>query len=459
MNILYIGKNRMAENIFFSSFVNYKFGNLILSSNKQKDYNLKTNKIYQYSKMNELNFIDIFELNKDTIIKIIKENNIELIFCIGHEIKLSSKVINFVKGKAFYLEILNLPQFKDKFVLTNNNLKENKLLYSSIKWFDVKSHGKLYLIRKSFKLNLNQSSTSISNKMQNNCIKISKQFIDLIKRNKFSKNRISKEINTNYSPNFNKKLNINLKKKNLKDEKLFSICQSEILSKIKMEIISEKSVKKYSKHDKIKKILEQNQTNFEKNLHCQKWLKNDLPKRYTYFKNYYDLLNTTHKKILDIGGALTTFTRLLCESHDYTLCEILNFNKKKELEKFKNLKILNGDWINQKFQNYDLIISNDLFPNADQRLELFLIKALPHCKTLRFTLTVDNDNNYYVTKRIDQEEILTLKRVSGENLYNLFLKFNFDLNHHHYNKLVFNRMSLWNNNRQVFFVELKGFLK
>ena len=47
------------------------------------------------------NFIDIFELNKDTIIKIIKENNIELIFCIGHEIKLSSKVINFVKGKAF----------------------------------------------------------------------------------------------------------------------------------------------------------------------------------------------------------------------------------------------------------------------------------------------------------------------------------------------------------------------
>ena len=27
-------------------------------------------------------------------------------------------------------------------------------------------------------------------------------------------------------------------------------------------------------------------------------------------------------------------------------------------------------------------------------------------------------------------------------LYNLFtLKFNFDLNHHHYNKLVFNRMS------------------
>ena len=92
MNILYIGKNRMAENIFFSSFVNYKFGSLILSSNKQKDYNLKTNKIYQYSKMNKLNFIDIFELNKDTIIKIIKENNIELIFCIGHEIKLSSKV-------------------------------------------------------------------------------------------------------------------------------------------------------------------------------------------------------------------------------------------------------------------------------------------------------------------------------------------------------------------------------
>ena len=60
-----------------------------------------------------------------------------------------------------------------------------------------------------------------------------------------------------------------MKKKNLKDEKLFSICQNEILSKIKMEIISEKSVKKYSKHDKIKKILEQNQTNFEKNLHCQ----------------------------------------------------------------------------------------------------------------------------------------------------------------------------------------------
>ena len=68
-----------------------------------------------------------------------------------------------------------------------------------------------------------------------------------------------------------------------------------------------------------------------------------------------------------------------------------------------------------KFEKYDLIIANDVFPNADQR-ELFLIKSLPHCKKLRLTITIDNDENFYTAKRLDGNEILTQKRMNG-NVY------------------------------------------
>ena len=96
-------------------------------------------------------------------------------------------------------------------------------------------------------------------------------------------------------------------------------------------------------------------------------------------------------------------------NHRYTICEIFNYDQKKQIEYFSDATIYNGDWFSYKFEKYDLIIANDVFPNADQRLELFLIKSLPHCKKLRLTITIDNDENFYTAKRLDGNEILTQK--------------------------------------------------
>jgi len=66
------------------------------------------------------------------------------------------------------------------------------------------------------------------------------------------------------------------------------------------------------------------------------------------------------------------------------------------------------DWYDHKPGNYDVIIANDLFPNVDQRLELFLDKYLPHCKEMRLSLTYFDEPKWYRATRPEGEVITML---------------------------------------------------
>ena len=60
-----------------------------------------------------------------------------------------------------------------------------------------------------------------------------------------------------------------------------------------------------------------------------------------------------------------------------------------------------------------MVIANDIFPDVDQRLELFIEKYLPLCKELRMSLTYYNLPKFYAAKRLDDTEILTFLSYDG----------------------------------------------
>ena len=193
------------------------------------------------------------------------------------------------------------------------------------------------------------------------------------------------------------------------------------------------------------------------------WLLDSLPKRMIYNYIYGDLIepNSKRNKILDVGGGYCSVSRSLIQYNDYTLLDIMahdNHNNLKSIEKSLNKKFwINSDWFyfNPEIK-YDIIISNDLFTNVDQRIELFLEKYLPLCNEMRLSITYYNIPRYYTVKRVDADEILNIIAWDGfqvrrvlEKFNNYIIEFNVDI----FNQ---NPKSLFNNNRQVIFIKMKN---
>jgi len=83
--------------------------------------------------------------------------------------------------------------------------------------------------------------------------------------------------------------------------------------------------------------------------------------------------------------------------------------------------LFNWDWYEYPIEehSYDVIIANDLFPNVDQRLELFLEKYLPHCKEMRLSLTYFDEPKWYRAKRVDGDEVLTMLQWTRAQIYHV----------------------------------------
>jgi len=78
------------------------------------------------------------------------------------------------------------------------------------------------------------------------------------------------------------------------------------------------------------------------------------------------------------------------------------------------------DWaeFNVEHYGYDIIIANDLFPNVDQRLELFLEMYLPHCKEMRLSLTYFDEPHWYRATR-PEGEVITMLAWTRKQITNL----------------------------------------
>lgn len=218
---------------------------------------------------------------------------------------------------------------------------------------------------------------------------------------------------------------------------------------------------KYLAEDRILKFLDHTSLPQYEALTCQQWLRNTPPKRYIYEDMYGDLIRGECRKVLDIGGGLTAFTSHFCQQHDYTLIELMAHDAKDVsefvLDSISNLNLFMGDWYDFEVEkDYDFVIANDLLPNVDQRLELFLDKFLPHTREIRLSLTFYNDNRFYLTKRIDADELLCVKPWDGQQLLSTLLKYEARIINKDMTLLDIETKSLFPNGRQVILVNFKG---
>ena len=231
-----------------------------------------------------------------------------------------------------------------------------------------------------------------------------------------------------------------------------------------MELVRSESVAAYTINDITTLRLDSLSTLDDEALICQKWLRQSKPKRYIYERMYGSLFKEgPRRRILDVGGGLTCLTRELAKCHDYTLVDLLAHEETKKVASIVQevgvdfIKAL--DWESLKNESYDLILANDLFPNVDQRLELFLQRFLPCAQKICISVTYYDTPRFYMTRRIDADEILCMLAWNSEYLSLVLKKYSAYIIGADFEVFDHPGESVFSNGRQVCLIELKGDLE
>lgn len=228
-----------------------------------------------------------------------------------------------------------------------------------------------------------------------------------------------------------------------------------------MTIYTKKLLDDYLKNDWIINMIHQVKKENESQIRTNAWLEEIEAKRMIYADVYGDILKgeDINAKVLDVGGGVNALTKILAENCDYTLLDFLAHGGNSFFDAQPDIKWKNGDWYDQELEDdYDIIIANDIFPDVDQRMELFIEKMLPRCRELRLVVTYYNIPKFYTTKRVDDSEIMTFLSWDGE-ITGLKLRKYLDLdelNEDEADMLAHSTESVFRNGRQVAYVKIKG---
>lgn len=230
-----------------------------------------------------------------------------------------------------------------------------------------------------------------------------------------------------------------------------------------MKTYTKANLEEYNQNDWILKMIQENMVQEEEIIRTNKWLQEMDNKRMIYADVYGDiLLNKKEARVLDVGGGYTAITKVIAKNCKYTLLDFMAHGGDDYLKlaaQGYKIQWVQKDWYDVDMEEYDIIIANDIFPDVDQRLELFLDKMLKHCKELRLVLTYYNKPKFYTTKRTDDLEIMTFLSWDGE-ITGLKLKKYLDRINHTVESELDNmkniQSSIFHNGRQVSYITLKG---
>lgn len=231
-----------------------------------------------------------------------------------------------------------------------------------------------------------------------------------------------------------------------------------------MQLVTKQAVESYLKNDITAFRLDAGTSPAEENLVCQKWLRENPAKRYIYEELYGELFASPRRlRILDVGGGLTSLTRSMASQHDYILDDLLahdSIDVVADMTRTAGLDfIIAKDWLALPPSQYDLVIANDIFPNVDQRLELFLERFLPQATRIKIALTWYNSPRFYMTKRIDADEIFCMLAWDSNQLRRVLEKFTSRIVNPDIDLLGSSEESVYANGRHVCLVEFLGGLE
>ena len=195
---------------------------------------------------------------------------------------------------------------------------------------------------------------------------------------------------------------------------------------VKFKVYSPQDLQEYMRGDRIKSLIEECSDSQDRSLTCQQWLEKIPAKRMIFDDIYGDLLFSKHEyqdaEVFDVGGGLTCLTRKLALRTRYTLIDPLVHDDDNSIAATEhnspNFRALRKDWYETSPRHADIVIANDIFPNVDQRLELFLHWVSRRAELLRLIVTVYNEVRSYRTKRLDADEQLWFLAWNGTQLIN-----------------------------------------
>lgn len=177
----------------------------------------------------------------------------------------------------------------------------------------------------------------------------------------------------------------------------------------------------YMARDPILALLDHLGQSLDEGLTCQKWLRSTPAKRYGAQVLYGDLLTSRGRNILDVGGGLTSLTRVLAERHRYTLVDLMAHDDPATVADFLGscvpFSAITCDWAaGLPGTPFDIVIAADLFPNVDQRLDAFLAQVLPMTGELRLSLTWHDPPRQDLVRRVNGDEMMCMLGWSGEQI-------------------------------------------
>jgi hypothetical protein len=219
----------------------------------------------------------------------------------------------------------------------------------------------------------------------------------------------------------------------------------------------------YLQSDPLRQLLSENEQPPDSEFASHRWLMESPAKRLIYLATYGDLLMpaVSRMRVLDVGGGYCALSRLLIRHHDYTLVDPMVHDRHDALrvvEKAIGVRFwANADWqASPRTGHYDVILANDLFPNVDQRLALFLQGYLPFCKEMRLTLTYYPQPRYYHVKRLDADEHLWVLAWDAEQVQRVLATVADRIVDPNWEALRHPPSSIFPNQRQVCLVRLRG---
>jgi hypothetical protein len=231
-----------------------------------------------------------------------------------------------------------------------------------------------------------------------------------------------------------------------------------------MYLVNQNKINHYLIDDYVSSWLDQYSVASDEDLVCQRWLRQTPAKRFVFKEMYGDLLTGDQPlKVLDVGGGLTGMTRVLSTRHDYVLADLLAHDDLKTAQAMQEQAgsdfIRAQDWATLEAGSYDLIIANDIFPNVDQRLEIFLERFLPCTKQMQLSLSYYDTPRFYMTRRVDADEMLCMLAWNGDHLASVLKKYAAQIVGANFEIFSQPVQSVYPNGRQVCLVDFAGSLE